>query len=269
MEIENKIVTTVHQDINGEWVDGIGCYTDEQFTVRNCIVDLSNCDKDKTDEAFSFTWGASGLVENCVFIGTPKLILLASGDEESKPFEYGKTTTFRNCIFSDFCRRGPEAQNGMRVVLENCLIYNWGQSKDRFSVRSFASWAHGDGSSIKAVNCIFKQTRFWAGNFWQDFIGHLGQAVNDSGLFKGVFSKAAWQPGVCKALVATDGGSVAAENCYKNHWWIDIENCDGYMSEQEAATLENKLWQMRANIYRVAKESAPIAIYGKQQHTAV
>lgn len=258
--LENKHITSVKQTQDGGWMDGLGCYkNNEHFIIRNCIIDLSNIDVDEMDETLDVTWGASAEVENCVFRGAGKLVLIGSGDENKIPVETGKEVCFKNCIFDNFSRRGPEVQDGMKVFLENCLIQNWGYG-DRFLVRSFASWAHTEDSYIHAKNCIYKQKKFFNGHFLKDFIGHFGQAWNDDKV-KGIFSKAAWQPGVCKGLVATHGGEVEAEHCYKNHWWISIENNDDPMDKDEAEKLENELLQMEQNLYKIIKPAECIVFY--------
>lgn len=248
MVIKNKYINSAPQNPDGAWSDAIQLLDGQHHTIEDCIIDLSNIDIDNMDEALGITWGSSADVKNCVIKGAAKLILCGCGDKDKIPVEKGKTVTFTNCIFEDFSRRGPEVQDGMKVYLKNCLIQNWGYG-DRFSVRSFGAWAHTEDSYIKAENCIFKQKKFFNGHFWADMIGHIGQAVNDSGFFR-VFTKEAWQPGVCRALTATAGGEVEAVNCYKNHWWMSIQNLDGKMSKDEAIVLEASLEQMRTNLYK-------------------
>lgn len=64
------------------------------------------------------------MVDECVFTGAGKLVLCGSGDIDKRAVEAGKSVCFRDCVFADFGRRGPEAQAGMRVGLENCSIIN-------------------------------------------------------------------------------------------------------------------------------------------------
>lgn len=246
--IENKyIVRASYNPVTKEFEDGVSLRDGNHYIIRNCIIDLSGQHLNEMDEAIGITWGCSADIENCVIRGAGKLILCGCGDTDKIPIETGKIVTFKHCILEDFSRRGPEVQDGMVVKLEQCLIQNWG-NPDRFSVRSFASWAHGQNSFIYANSCIFKQDSFFKGNFFKDFIGHFGQAINDSGIL-GLFYKEAWQPGVCKGLVATDKGRVQAQNCYKNKWWISIENHSNPMKYTDYLILEANLNEMRDSLY--------------------
>lgn len=212
--------------------DGISFFDGGNHTLRDCVVDLSVCDLADIDEALGVTWGSEAIVRNCIFRGAGKLILCGSGDADKKHLEYGKQVTFEHCLFENFGRRGPEVQDGMKVYLYNCVIRNWGYP-DRFTVRSFGAWAHGDGSYIYAENCVFWQDEKWGRHPVKDLIGHIGQAFNDTG-FRGLFSKDAWRPGNRRGLVASDGGLVEAINCWANHDWIVLENCNGEMSDEKA-----------------------------------
>lgn len=226
----NKIITAPN-----EQGDGISFFDGKHHELRDCVVDFSAQDLSDIDEALGITWGSSAMITDCVFRGAGKLVLCGSGDTDKKALERGKVVTFRHCLFENFGRRGPEVQDGMRVYLENCVIRNWGYP-DRFTVRSFGAWAHGTDSLISAINCVFWQENKWGSHPVKDLIGHIGQAYNDTGL-KGFFSKDAWRPGNWRGLVASDGGIARAYNCYVNHDWITVENCDGWMSETDAISL--------------------------------
>lgn len=235
-EIVGKHITTpIHPG-----GDGISCCDGEHYNIKNCCVDFTAQPLDNIDEALGVTWGSTAIVTNSYFVGAGKLILCGSGDEDKIELECGKSVLFKDCTFSHFGRRGPEVQDGMEVILENCLICNWG-APDRFTVRSFGAWAHGKGSRIIAYNCIFWQDYRFGRHWFQDMIGHIGQAWNDSGV-RGLFSKDAWRPGNCRGLVASDGGYVEAHNCYRNHDWIVIENCKSFMDESEVHALAKRLW---------------------------
>lgn len=247
MLLENLYINNTYLQRDGAWSGGLELFDGRQHSLRNCLIDLSEADLAKMDEALSFSWGCFGEVENCVIRGAGKLVLLGSGDADKLAVEKGTEVFFKNCIFENFSRRAPEVQDGMRAILKNCLIRNWGHA-DRFSVRSFGGWAHTPGSFIYAENVIFRQEKFFAGRFWQDLIGHVGQAVNDSGL-RGLLGREAWLPGVCRGLVATCKGHVRARHCHKNRWWIAIENHTEPMSDAEARELENNLENMRKELY--------------------
>ena len=163
--------------------------------------------------------------------------------------ERGKVVIFEGCILEDFGRRGPEVQSGMRVILRDCLIRNWG-APGRFDVRAFGAWAH-HGGHIDAEACVFVQPCFWRG--WRvmvgDWLAHLGQAWNDEGLH-GVLRLANWLPGVCRGLVATAGGHVRTRHCYATPWWIRLEARHGDMSQEDAVEMVRRLEAMRQDMER-------------------
>lgn len=215
--------------------DGLGLWEDEAYHIHDCIIDMSQCNPDDVDESFSVTYGSSAFVERCVIRGAGKLILCGSGDENVAETEKYKTVEFDSCILEDFGRRGPEVQAGMQVVMRKCLIRNWG-STDYFDVRSFGAWAHHEGS-ITAVNCIFIQENpIFSKNFFADLVNHVGQAVNDEGLLA-LLKPSTYAPGICRGLTATCGGKVSALGCYKNCWWMSVQNADGKMNAEEAKKL--------------------------------
>lgn len=222
----------------GDQGDGLTLCDGNHYVIDNCIIDLTYHNLDDIDEAIGVTWGSSAEISNCTFRGAGKLILCGSGDKDKLHLEKDKTVTFRRCIFENFSRRGPEVQDGMHVFLEECLIRDWGQP-DRFTVRSFGAWAHGEGSSIHATKCVFLQEHFYTRNFFKDLIGHIGQAVNDGGFWR-FFTKEAWRPGTKRGLTATVGGYVEAINCYASKGVV-LENRTDKMSEEDAYILTSML----------------------------
>lgn len=196
------------QDALGLWVGGGGLH----FKVKNSVIDLSGCDLDTLDEAVSITWGSSAEFENCLIRGAGKLVLCGSGDEHMRSAEQGKAVSFRHCLLEDFSRRGPEVQSGMIVHLDECLIRNWG-IRGRFDVRGFAGWAH-DGGQIYANRCVFMQDSLARGctTAIKDTIGHVGQAVNENGIWQ-LFKSRTWLSGRRRALTAGPGGEVSASSC--------------------------------------------------------
>lgn len=247
MIIKNRCINATRLQEDGAWSGGLELFDGQPHIVRDCVIDLSQVPLEKMDEALSFSWGCFGEVKNCVIRGAGKLVLCGCGDSDRIPEENGKQVLFENCIFENFSRRAPEAQNGMKAILKNCMIRNWGDSP-RFSVRAFGAWAHTPGSEIYAENVIFKQDKFFTRHFLADLIAHIGQAVNDGGVRR-IFTREAWQPGICRGLTATCGGKVRAVHCYKNKWWINLENHSNPMSAGEAALLEKNLEEMRARLY--------------------
>ena len=140
-------------------------------------------------------------------------------------------------------------QSGMRAILRDCLIRNWG-APGRCDVRAFGAWAH-HGGHIDAEACVFVQPRFWRGLkvMARDWLAHVGQAWNDEGL-RGLLRPANWLPGVCRGLVATAGGRVQTRHCYATPWWIRLEERRGDMSRKDAAEMVRRLEAMRQDMER-------------------
>lgn len=244
--IQNKLITKVEKESK----DGICLNDGLQYIIKNCIIDLSKLNVNSIDEALGITKGSSGEVNNCIIRGAAKLVLCGCGDADKVHLETGKVVTFNNCILEDFGRRGPEVQDGMKIILNDCLIRNWG-TVDRFDVRSFGAWAHHEGKII-ANNCVFQQTKLKYTlsefkYFILDKINHIGQAYNDEGL-KGLFKRKTWKSGLLWGLVATSNGYVEANNCWKSNNNILLENSKNELSDEEGMTLLIKLIKIRSEI---------------------
>lgn len=213
MKTMNKQTVTTPDDCG----DGIVLYGPDTWLLSNCVVDFSNCPSAVLDECLTTVNHADAEINESIFTGSPKGVLLGNGDHPDT--DPGSTVTMNYCTMSECGRRMPEAQDGVQVVLKNCTIRNWG-IKDRFDVRCFGAWAH-HGASIIAIECRFEQTSFFQTgflNFFKDLANHIGQAINDRGIF-GLTLKD-FLPGVCRGLIATDNGEVKAVGCTKNKWWI-------------------------------------------------
>lgn len=213
-------------DSSGDGIRLFGENNPNHFS-RSCI-DFSDKPCSELDENISTINGCIAFVSDCVFSGGIKLALNGNGDfPERDRFGYVK---YENCIFKEFGRRGPEAQDGVRVILENCIICNWG-IEDRFDVRSFAGWAHSNANII-FKNCVFLQEIFFQSslkNFFIDLGNHIGNDVNDKD-----FTWKTLLPGVCKGSYSSDGGFSCCIDCYKNKWWIYLENRINKMSKNKA-----------------------------------
>ena len=175
-------------------------------------------------------------------------MLCGCGDKSHFEEEAGKTVEFYECILENASRRLPEVQDGMTCVLEDCLVRNWALP-ERFTVRGFGAWAHRQGSRIDAVNTVFWQDRFARPfkQFCTDMASHIGQAYNDEGI-SGLLSPSTYIPGVCRGLMASDGGRVFARNCWSNHWWIRLQNSHSPMEKSEALALVTLLDDMAATL---------------------
>lgn len=230
--IENKLITSTDWKPGDEPKDGISMCNGMHWDVKNCIIDLTDAEDGSVDEAIGCTWGSSATIDGCVIRGAGKLILCGCGDEEWVEKERGKSVTFNNCILENFCRRGPEVQDGMIVRLNNCLVFNWGYN-DKFDTRAFGAWAH-DGGEIYAENTLFiKGQGPNLINWFKDHINHFGQAVNDRGFFKALFHRDAWLSGYKRALTAGVDGHVEAKHCYATRGLV-VDNSSDKMSDKEA-----------------------------------
>lgn len=213
------------KDIKG---DGIGLADTQFYIVEDCHVDFSRMPTGMVDECLGITWGAQAYVKDSIFEGAMKVALIGCGDENYIPIEQNKVVVFNNCTFRHGARRMPEVQDGMRVLLLNCMIEDWCNPSyyelNPKKNRGFGAWAHKNGE-ILAINCTFIQYNFWKGLklMWCDFLGHMGQTYRDEGIL-GFFKPKNWIPGVCRGLTSSVGGKVTAYNCHKSRWWIRIEN---------------------------------------------
>ena len=245
MNIDNKIITTPSELGN----DGLAIKDGTHWTISNCIVDMKDyyTDLSEVDEAIGIVKGSSATFNRCIIRNASKLILAGTGDNEDIINETGKQVFFYNCLFENFGRRGPEVQNGMEIYLDHCVIRNWNHP-EYFDTRSFASWAHHNGK-IYMSNCVFIQDSFMPSLFLfiKDFVNGIGQAWNDEKL-KGLFKLTTYIPGSCKGAFATCNGYIDLNNCYKNKWWIYLENSKGNMDKQDAELLISKLEHLYTTI---------------------
>lgn len=124
MLLENLNINNTFLQADGAWPGGLELFDGRQHSLRNCVIDLSNVELEKMDEALSFSWGCFGEVSNCVIHGAGKLVLLGCGDVDKLEVEREREIFFSNCIFENFSQRAPEVQNGMRAILKNCLVSN-------------------------------------------------------------------------------------------------------------------------------------------------
>lgn len=233
---------TSPSDIGG---DGLELSDGQHWDISDCIIDLSGWSLGDIDECCGITRGSSATFRRCWIRGAGKLLLCGTGDAQDIPAETGQHVEFFDCILEDGGRRFPEVQDGMRVLLHDCLVRNWG-SPDRFTVRNFGAWAHA-GGRIDAVGCVFWQDMFWRpwGQFWRDLGNHIGQAWNDEGL-RGLLRPSTYLPGVCRGLLATAGGEAYAWHCWRNHWWIALpwRHTTAMMDDAEALELVRELESM-------------------------
>lgn len=249
VEVRNRCITHPGQlgsPFNGD--DGIGLAESKMLFVKDCIVDFSAVPLDEQDEACATTRGCSASFVRCIIRGAGKLFLIGGGDKEWKPIEQDSSVVLRDCILEDFGRRGPEVQCGMACHMERCLVQYWADP-DRFTVRSFAAWAHDDGE-IDALDCLFRSRGVESVPWRQrvaDLLNHIGQAVNDEGP-KAIFSSKTYIPGYQRALVATAGGSVVARHCWFGPDTYTDSDTDP-MTDDEAADMMAYFGKLREKIH--------------------
>jgi len=213
--------------------DGLGMCSPLGYKIMNCTIDMAD---DDCDEATAVTWGANATFNNCIIKNAGKLVLCGSGDKEKAQLENEQKVYFENCILENFGRRGPEVQAGMKVFMNNCLIKNWADP-EFFDVRSFGAWAH-HGGEIYAQNCVFWQDEFRFNI--ADFLCHAWQSLVDESIIS-MWFPTKYIPGCCRGLTSGRDGYVKARHCYKNKWWIRLENHFDPMSRDEAEELIIKL----------------------------
>lgn len=198
------------------------CGPDKEYLVDNCVFDFSKTPKSEQDELLSFVEGASGKVENCVFMNGIKALLIGNGDHPA--LDAGKVVELTNCAFLNIGRRCPEAQDGAIVRMKNCWIHNWGGT---FNVRAFGSWAHR-GAQIYAENCIFTQSCSPSLKERLSDVGnHIGEVWNDKG-------GAIFASGFNRAFTAGKDGVAISTRCFRNNRRVLIENCPEYLSTEKA-----------------------------------
>ena len=213
---KNLIITEpTTEDGDGLVVRGDEC--PDGFEIINCKIDLAGTDTGDLDENLSFVCGAKGVVRNSVITNGTKLILCGNGDypEEDKSMEI----TFENCVFMNFGRRGPEAQDGATVHLKRCVIWNWGVD-EYFDVRSFAVWAH-TGAKIILEDCVLIQDTMYQASIWKALwcrLNHFGNSWNERSID--------WRlilPGIARGAYATCDGEIEIRGKVYKNWWVYVE----------------------------------------------
>lgn len=243
--IENKLITSIDWKPGYDPRDAIGMSNGMHFDVKNCIIDLTDAEDGTVDEAVGCTKGSSATIENCVIRGVGKAILCGSGDEKDVEKERGKVVTFKNCIIENFCRRGPEVQDGMIVRMYDCMVFNWGN--DKFDTRAFGAWAHDDGL-IEAHDTLFIKGKGPSIVHWfKDHWNHFWQCVNERGFFRALFHRDAWASGYRRALTAGPDGIVRAHHCYFTKGLVTDHN-DNPMSSSDAYYQLTKLIAMKKRL---------------------
>jgi hypothetical protein len=110
-----------------------------------------------------------------------------------------------------------------KVILRNCLIENWG-IPETFHEKSFGARA-SDHGTLEIYRTLFIQRNFF-------------KCLNKN-IFSDMFRNSfPWHPGFMRGITKDDHGTVYAEECYKNHWWITLAGHHGSkMSKDEADEL--------------------------------
>jgi hypothetical protein len=209
-------------------LDGITATSSGPALIENTVIDFGDLPLTAQDGGIDCVEGADVVLRNCIIRNVGKAMLCGNEEMPHMPVN----VLMEDCVLDGCGRRCPEAQYMTFVTMRRCLIRNWG---GRFNVRSFGAWAH-HGAHVIAEDCVFWQdakTPFFTGHFLADLTGHIGQAWND----KSRRLRDYLLPGLCRGLTAGPGGNVRAENCWKNRWWIQIENHSGGMPEARARAI--------------------------------
>lgn len=244
--IENALICSTPYIEGQDPPDALGLSKQNYWDIHRCIVDLTNWPMDKEDEAVGITWGASATFVNCVIRGAAKNILCGCGDDEKVPVEKGKRVTFDHCIIEDFCRRGPEVQDGMECIMRHCLIRNWGRNA-KFDTRAFGGWAH-KGGTIYAEDCIFiNDNSPTFSNNLRDHWHHFWQCMKERGLL-GLFHRDAYMSGYRRALTKGPDGSISAYNCYAGDGLVIDGHVGAYMTEARRNELFSQLCKLREEL---------------------
>lgn len=219
--------------------DGLIAYGPRTVTdVQQRVYDWRACPKDVQDEIISGVDGAEVWLSGVVILGGIKALLAGNGDHPIHDSRHARWH-LEDCVIIGSGRRCPEAQDGTEVYMRRCWLHDWGST---FDVRAFGAWAHR-GGKIVAEDCLFTQAggRFSLGfNMVQDFVHHVGQAINDYGL-AALLRPRTYLPGICRGLTADSGGLVLATRCYRNRPWIRIDNCDPFISRQAAIAIAERI----------------------------
>ena len=220
--------------------DIIRCYGNQadKFLIKNCVFNILSLPEDKQDEIISCINGADVHIENCIFLGGIKAVMAGNGEYPVADSVQGKLT-MENCFIGWSGRRCPEVKHGIKATMRNCWIHDWGTYFDQ---RAFGAWAC-DGGIIAAEQCLFTRTPNatieWY-NRWKDRFNHVGFAINRRGIGE-LFRPRNWRSGLYRGLTAWGNGVVYASKCYRNNNDIIIENCNEYLTRNQAAIIVEHL----------------------------
>ncbi|MBQ3569594.1 MAG: hypothetical protein IJA20_02850 [Methanocorpusculum sp.] len=234
--IENQVFDKPCYD-NG---DVIRCFGNpgDYFVIKNCVFNFLSYDVDALDELVSCVNGADVHIENCIFLGGPKAVMAGNGEYPIADSTHG-SLVMENCFIGWSGRRCPEVKHGVKATMRNCWIHDWGMY---FDTRAFGAWAC-DGGTIIAEHCLFTRTLDSSFSFflsWKDRFNHLGFAINRNGIGE-LFRPRNWRSGLNRALTAWDTGTVYASKCYCNSDDIIIENCNEYLTKNQAIVIVEHL----------------------------
>ncbi len=213
--ISNKILKP-----NGEYgQDGLVIRGPQEVLIEHCLFTNEGANPLQADELLDISGGAKVTIRHCEFRmnGLGILIGNSADDADMENKKLGLNVLMEYCYLHDMSRRFPRIHGGT-LRMHHCLIENWGLP-NTFHEKSFGVRV---GPKAKGYIdwCIFKQPSMWAfmnANRFQDPFGPRLGAYSD------------------------DGNGVKASNCYKNHWWINVENCNGWLDKQVAYDLEKEI----------------------------
>lgn len=223
----NKLANLIIRNWEGDGTDGIQLNGNDFYMVKNCVIHRNGSDPTSADESASGINGADVIFYRCRFRDNGKGYLQGTGETNDFDLLLGQRAIFYECIFENNSRRNPFIQVGQGYLIR-CLVKNWGKC---FHEKSFGARA-GSCGQLLVVDSIFEQENFLT-------------CLKRFHTLKDTFGQYLWPlfgvPGFMRGAYADIGGHVITRNCYKNRWWIYLQNRQGKMSYNKMFSLKTHL----------------------------
>ena len=217
--IKNKLIS----GWDDENQDGIQVVGNGKVHIRNSVFDREGHDPSLADELVSGVDGADIVFYRCRFKNNGKGYLQGSGDSNDYDLAHIQRALFYECIFENCSRRSPFIQVG-QGYMSRCWVRNWGQC---FETKSYGSRA-GDWGQLMISNTVFEQ---------ESFLTCLKRGRTLRDVFCQYLRPLFGIPGFMRGAYADVDGQIFTHNCYKNRWWIYLQNRHGVMSKGDALLL--------------------------------
>lgn len=182
--------------------DGIQCIGElaQNFKIQANVF-KHPCSYEEQDEAISVVHGAAndhpGYIQNNVFYGVEKCILINNENPDHVLDEIGTTVFIEGNTFNKCARRMPYVKRGGCAVCRGNVIENWRPGYKSYGMRVLS------GGELYVENCSFLQdSRFPSGIF-----SYIVDRIRGGGSEKGIIH---------------EGGDLEVLNCKKNQSWIKL-----------------------------------------------